>query len=332
MKEPKKSRKSGSQSSHGTTEMKAPRHYDSGKKKKHIGLIIAGIILLLFLITGLIVYSKVHSTIGQINQVSVDTNDLDATTDNRNVVNIALYGIDTEEGGTGRSDAIMILTIDPDHKVMKLTSIMRDSYVNIEDHGMDKINHAYAFGGPELAIKTLNQNFGLNITDFMAVDFTSMPVIIDQLGGVDIEITPEEAATGQIPGISEAGTRTLSGEQALAYSRIRYASGNDFKRTERQRTVLNQLMIGILKQPMSTWPDLISQLAPYITTNLSTNDIIGLSTAYGPLAKQGIQQMRFPRDGEGEGQYIDGVYYLVFDIPTVSKELQDYLFYDIDPQ
>ncbi|MEG0377472.1 MAG: LCP family protein, partial [Eubacterium sp.] len=98
---------------------------------------------------------------------------------------------------------------------------------------------------------------------------TSLPVIIDQLGGVSIEITDEEVATGQIPGLLASGTQLLTGEQALAYSRIRYASGNDFKRTERQRTVLNALVVQMIQQPVTSFPGLISELAPYITTSLS---------------------------------------------------------------
>ncbi|MDZ7548740.1 LCP family protein, partial [Clostridium perfringens] len=136
----------------------------------------------------------------------------------------------------GRSDSIMILTLDSVHNKLKLTSIMRDSYVNIPGRGLDKINHAYAFGGPELAVRTLNENFDLNIKEFMAVDFTSLPTIIDKLGGVTINIIPEEIS--HIPGITSAGNQVLNGKQALAYSRIRYASGGDYKRTERQRTVV----------------------------------------------------------------------------------------------
>lgn len=110
---------------------------------------------------------------------------------------------------------------------MKLTSIMRDSYVDIPGHGDDKITHAYAFGGPELAMKTLNENFNVNVEDFMAVNFTSLPEIIDKLGGVKINIIPEEIH--HIPGITSPGEQVLNGEQALAYSRIRYATGGDYK-------------------------------------------------------------------------------------------------------
>ncbi|WP_195270215.1 LCP family protein [Eubacterium sp. 1001713B170207_170306_E7] len=298
---------------------------------KKVALIILAVIIALFLGGGLYAYSYIQNTMNKMDKVDISNNAEDlGVTENKNadIVNIALYGIDAEEGETGRSDSIMILTLDNVHNRIKLTSVMRDSYVDIAGHGMDKINHAYAFGGPELAIRTLNENFGLNITDFMSVNFTSMPEIIDMLGGVSIDITEEEIATGQIPGLYQSGTQLLTGEQALAYSRIRYASGNDFKRTERQRTVLNALVVKMIQQPVTSYPGLIGDLAPYITTSLSNQEMLDMTTKYGALAKQGIRQNRFPQDDDASGQMIDGVYYLVFDIPTVREKMDAYIFED----
>lgn len=298
---------------------------------KKVALIILAVIIALLLGGGLYAYSYIQNTMNKMEKVDISNNAEDlGVTENKNadIVNIALYGIDAPEGETGRSDSIMILTLDNVHNRIKLTSVMRDSYVDIADHGMDKINHAYAFGGPELAIRTLNENFGLNITDFMSVNFTSMPEIIDQLGGVTIEITEEEIGTGQIPGLYQSGPQLLTGDQALAYSRIRYASGNDFKRTERQRTVLNALVIKMIQQPVTSYPGMISDLAPYITTSLSNQEMLDMTTKYGALAKQGIRQNRFPQDDDANGQMIDGVYYLVFDIPTVRDKMDAYIFED----
>ena len=298
---------------------------------KKVALIIVAIIFALILGGGLYAYSYIQNTMNKMDKVDISDNAQDlGITENKNgeIVNIALYGIDAAEGETGRSDSIMILTLDNVHNRIKLTSVMRDSYVDIAGHGMDKINHAYAFGGPELAIRTLNENFGLNITDFMSVNFTSMPEIIDMLGGVSIDITDEEIATGQIPGLYQSGTQLLTGDQALAYSRIRYASGNDFKRTERHRTVLNALVVKMIQQPVTSYPGLISDLAPYITTSLSNQEMLDMTTKYGALAKQGIKQNRFPQDDDANGQMIDGVYYLVFDIPTVREKMDAYIFQD----
>ncbi|MEG0377471.1 MAG: LCP family protein, partial [Eubacterium sp.] len=132
---------------------------------KKVALIIIAIIFTLILAGGIAVYGYINNTMNKIDKVEVNTENLGITQDKSGDI----INIDAEEGDSGRSDAIMILTLDNVHKKVKLTSIMRDSYVNIAGYGMDKINHAYAFGGPELAIKTLNENFGLNIADFMSV-------------------------------------------------------------------------------------------------------------------------------------------------------------------
>ena len=125
----------------------------------------------------------------------VDEEELKQYDDYTEILNIALLGIDSTDSTSGRSDSIMVATLDPIHNKLKLTSFMRDSYVNISNYGYDKLNHAYAYGGANLAINTLNTNFGLNITDFVAVDFASLPKIIDSLGGITIDITEEELKT-----------------------------------------------------------------------------------------------------------------------------------------
>ena len=229
------------------------------KKKKSIFFKIGISLLSILIILIVIGIGTFYSFFNKVDKVKIDTTklninekDLDKYQEIKNIKNIAFFGIDAEDGQAGRSDAIIILTIDSTHKKLKLTSIMRDSYVNIEGHGMDKINHAYAFGGPELAIQTINTNFGLNIEDFVSVNFSSLPKIIDLLGGVDINITAEEVP--HIQGIDIEGPHTLTGEQALSYSRIRYATGGDFVRTDRQRTVLNSLLSKFSQMPVTSYP------------------------------------------------------------------------------
>lgn len=278
-------------------------------------------------------YFYIHNKLSKMNKVEVDKADLgisqDISTNYNNtdkIKNIALFGVDAPDGENGRSDSIMIATIDPVHKKLKLTSIMRDSYVNIPDRGLDKINHAYAFGGPQLAIKTINENFGLNIEDYMTVNFSSLPIIIDALGGVDITITDEEVS--HIPGISAAGTYTLTGDQALAYSRIRYAEGGDYKRTERQRTVLEGLFSKALSMPASSYVSILDTVLPYVQTNMSSSTILSIGTKALTSFEGQLEQQRFPLDGYCEGQMIDGVYYLTFDAETTKQQFMDYIFKD----
>ena len=242
------------------------------------------------------------------------------------IKNIALFGIDAPQGEAGRSDSTMILTIDRLHDKLKLTSIMRDSYVDIPGHGETKLNHAYAYGGPELAMKTLNENFKLNIQDFMAVNFTSMPEIIDKLGGVEINITNEEIP--HIPGVTHSGLQVLNGSEALAYSRIRHAAGGDYQRTERQRVVLEAIFNKMRNTPKSEYPSLINTFLPYIKTNMSSADMIGLATDAMPLMKDKLETARFPLNGYCEGKMINGVWYLLFDKKATLDQIQSYIYDD----
>ena len=188
-----------------------------GKKRSKLKITIISIIAILVIILGG-GYLYINSKLSKVQKVDINKDNLsidqniEKDKEKSEIKNIALFGIDAPKGKAGRSDAIMILTIDNKNDKLKLTSIMRDSYVDVPGHGKTKITHAYAYGGPELAIKTLNQNFKLNIEDFMAVNFTSLPEIIDKLGGVQINITKEEIK--HIPGITHAGKQTLNGAQA----------------------------------------------------------------------------------------------------------------------
>ena len=305
------------------------------KKRSKVVLWILGVVISILLVTIGGIYSYGNHLFNKIEKIEIDKSDvgikdeveekLSAYSDS--VINIALFGIDAEDGGVGRSDSIIIATIDTTHKKLKLTSIMRDSYVAIEGHGDDKINHAYAFGGPQLAIKTLNENFDLNIDDFVAVNFTTLPKIIDMLGGVTIDITSEEVS--HIPGIDAAGTYTLTGEQALAYSRIRYASGGDYVRTDRQRTVLSKVFEKVLSINFTQYPSLLSEILPMVQTNLDYSEILNLGNEVLKMGVTTLEQERFPRDGYCEGKMIDKIYYLTFDKENTVQQLHDYIFEDV---
>lgn len=305
------------------------------KKRSKISLIILAVTLsILLIIVGGVYWYSSH-LFNKIEKIEIDTNDVGIKEEveeklseySDSVINIALFGIDAQDGEAGRSDSIIIATIDTTHKKLKLTSIMRDSYVTIEDRGQDKINHAYAFGEAQLAIKTLNENFDLNIEDFIAVNFTTMPKIIDKLGGVTIDITSEEVS--HIPGIDSAGTYNLTGEQALAYSRIRYASGGDYVRTDRQRTVLNKVFEKILATNVTQYPSLLSEVLPMVKTSLEYSEILDLGNEVLKMGVTNLEQERFPRDEYCEGKMISGIYYLTFDKEQTVQQLHDYIFDDI---
>lgn len=318
------------------------------KKKKSLGFKLFIILLCILLGVSIVGTGYFIGLLNKMDNVEINKNNLGIVeeefkeyNDYEKIKNIALFGVDATDGSTGRSDSIMIATLDPIHNKLKLTSIMRDSYVYIEGYGQDKINHAYAYGGPELSIKTINENFGLNIEDFVTVNFSSLPKIIDILGGVDIEITNEEIehinnyidSLNSVEGtysahITSSGLNHLDGIQALAYSRIRYTSGGDYERTQRQRTVLSALFSKLTSASVSSYNSLLNEILPYVQTNLNASDILSLGTKVLAIGNN-LEQDRFPRDGYGEGAMINGVYYLTFDLETAKQQMRDYIFNDI---
>jgi polyisoprenyl-teichoic acid--peptidoglycan teichoic acid transferase len=318
------------------------------KKKKSLGFKIFIGFLCVILAIAVVGGGYVIGLLNKMDNIELNKDNLGIVEDEfkeydnvNKIKNIALFGIDATDGETGRSDSIMIATLDPVHNKLKITSVMRDSYVSIDGYGQDKINHAYAYGGPELAIKTLNENFGLNIEDFVSVNFSSLPKIINILGGIDLEITEEElqyindyindinAKDGtNSPHISYAGVQHVDGTQALAYSRIRYTSGGDYERTQRHRTVLDALFNKLTSTSVASYNSLLNEVLPYVQTNLSAADILSLGTKVLGIGNN-LEQDRFPRDGYGEGTMIDGVYYLAFDKESTVKQMRDYIFNDV---
>lgn len=259
------------------------------------------------------------------------------------ILNIALFGIDSTDTSSRRSDSLIVATLDPIHNKVKLTYFMKDAYVYIDDYGYDKLKHAYTYGGPSLAINTLNTNFGLNITDFLAVDYSSLPEIIDNFGGITITITDDElnyinnninsinSANGtNAPNIVSAGTQRLNGVQALAYSRIYQTSGGDFERTQRKISLLIALITEALNVSSTQYFDSIFNLIEYIKTSLDANTMMKLTKKISQMDLQGISIQRdiFPQKNYYESQIIDGTYYITFDAATTKAQVMNYIFND----
>ena len=213
------------------------------------------------------------------------------------IKNIALFGVDTRdaESSDGRSDAILIMSVNKRSGEINLISVLRDSYVAIEGYSSTKINSAYAYGGASLAVKTLNQNFNLDITDYVTVNFAQLAQIIDAVGGVTIEITAAEAeqinknlddAAQEDMTVSEVvyvevadGTVTLNGDQAVAYSRIRKID-SDNVRASRQQTVLSAVLEKIKEMPVWKYPSFIREFMSVSESSLTTAEIM----SFAPMA------------------------------------------------
>lgn len=272
----------------------------------------------------------------------------------KKVTNIALFGVDTRSATdfSGNTDSIMIISVDQIHGKIKLMSVMRDTLVLLpDDRGYSKINAAFGKGGAELALKTLNQSFNLNIRDYAVVNFAGMVDIVDAVGGVEITVEDYEVSvanklidelarkTGlERDYIQRGGTQTLSGAQAVAWARIRKVStgegvSDDYGRTDRQRKVMEQLFEKALSLGVSQYPSLIKALLPYVKTSLSYSDILGLAgTLVGGAS---FEQTRVPL----KEYVIDGGFYartgnstVYYDLEYAGKVIHAFVYDDIPPE
>lgn len=315
--------------------------------KKIIVLSIAvAAILIIILIAGYaslarinhVEIDKTDEALGISAETEIEKQDIEELTPKKrdDIVNIVLFGLDrTEPNENSRSDSMIVLTLDFKNKKIKLSSLMRDMYVFIEGYGQTKLNHAYAYGGASLAIKTINQNFGTNIRDYAAVDFSTLEKIIDILGGVTINIKQEEISEintiNSNAKITNSGKQLLNGKQAVAYSRIRYVGNGDFERTERQRRVLLEILRKAKETEITTLPDLASEILPLVETSMEKQTILDMSADFFKAGEMTYDQERFPINGYYWDDMTDGIYYLKFDTEITKQQVMDYIFNDIKP-
>lgn len=256
------------------------------------------------------------------------------------IITIALFGSDySDYYDVSSSDATMLLSINTKNNTIKLCSLMRDIYLDLPDGGKMNLNYTILDGGPSSILKTINYNFNLKVDKFVQVDLERLPKIIDALGGVEIEITPDEiehinnyikhidSKNGTTTDhIYNAGKQLLNGTQASAYCRVRYTDGKDFKRTERQRTVLNELFLKFKDINLTEVPGMINKILPLVTTNLTNSEIISISSKALGMGLSNIEQGRFPSDKNIISAGFTDMYHMNIDIEATTEELHKFLF------
>ena len=273
------------------------------KKKMNKGLKIFLIILLVLVIfilgLGVAGYTFVNGKIGKMQKENIDTTAVGINEETKQELkgyrNIALLGIDSraDDYGLGnRSDCMMIASINQETNEIKLISVYRDTYVYVMENGtkrLDKITHAYSYGGAQNTLKSLNEAMDLNITEFVTVNFDAVIAAVDSLGGVYIDIDKSEIkyvndyidATSESSGvksshITHSGRQKLDGVQAVSYTRVRYTAGGDYKRTERMRTVVEAMLSKAKTLNVGQLNSFADTILPKIRTNISTSEIWGL--------------------------------------------------------
>lgn len=220
------------------------------------------------------------------------------------VMNIVLLSLDNyQQGDNGRTDSMMMVSIDTRNEKIKLTSFMRDMYVAIPGYGHDKLNAAYAYGGPGLTIATLEDNFRVDIDRYVIIDFKKFVEIIDTIGGIDLEITDAEAQVVNEESKEDAslalsgGKVHMTGKQARMFARIRRLD-DDFERTNRQRKVVTAVVEKLKKTDLFTLNSYLSKILGMITTDMSKDEVLGLVTNMATYLGYDVSSFRLPADGE----------------------------------
>ncbi|MBR1530278.1 MAG: LCP family protein [Oscillospiraceae bacterium] len=246
------------------------------------------------------------------------------TLDRSYVRSVLLIGTDARDVGAerGRSDTMLLFSLNSRTQQIYLTSFMRDAYVDIPGYGYNKLNAAYSYGGAELLMDTLEQNYQISIDDYCVVGFMGFAGIIDAFGGVDVTLSDEEAQAmnvilqsevNELAGddplsdfIENGGTYLLNGKQALSYARIRYVGNADFERTSRQREVMTQLLENAKTKAVTAVPKLITSAMPHLGTNMSDTEMYLLSLRVPLSVGYDITQVQIPADGTYSPADIDG--------------------------
>lgn len=279
------------------------------------------------------------SEISTISAEAAAASDIELPND-EHVYNLLLVGVDRRDASWyGNSDAMILLSINRDTKTIHMTSFMRDLYANIPGHGVRKLNAACAYGGCPLLVKTIEENYRVNIDNYAWVDFNGMVSIIDAAGGVDIDVTEAEIkylnsysksmcdAAGvdyTQHQVTSAGRQNLDGYEAVGYARIRYVGNSDYQRTERQRTVLTQLMGKMKAMSTGELNSFVQTILPYVTHDIAQSTLIGMITQVPAMLNYDLVTSRVPYDGmfHSQGEI------LVPDMEATISRLQEEIYGD----
>ncbi len=313
------------------------------QKRKIIFTIVAFILLIL-----LLAVAYVASKVGKMDKIPLDDVEINEGLDDSAMdgyTTLALFGIDNRSNGdftTGNSDTMIIVSLNDSTGEIKMCSLYRDTYLDISsskdsERKFRKANAAYMAGGPEQAVNMMNKNLDLNITDYVAVDFNALIEVIDLLGGVEIEVTQEEieyingymVELNQVTGndivqITSPGLQTLNGMQATAYARIRYTAGWDFKRTERQRTVITKMFEKAKGAGIGTLNDILDKALPDVSTSLNTTEMLGLMTKIAKF--QMGENVGFPFENKSGSVGNLGDMVIPVDLSANVKQLHEFLY------
>lgn len=312
------------------------------KKKKHIFLKIVLVLIAIIVILAGVILGYGYSKLSQIKHEEIDLNQVEVNEgveEKKGYRNILLLGVDSRESEYTNtlSDSIMVVSINQDTNKVKIASIYRDCYLKVGKK-FDKITHAFAYGGATSSLSAINTNLDLNMKEYVAISFDVVIDVVNAVGGVEVDLSSEEVkyinkyikeinniTDAKTTQIKSAGTYNLDGAQALAYSRIRYTAGGDYKRTERQREVLEKAFAKVKKMNVVQLNNLATRVLEEVSTNISSTEILGLLSQ---VASYDIEEATgWPFDGGIRGYQPDAVWYgAPVNLENQVKLLHEFLF------
>ncbi len=279
-------------------------------KKRRLRKVVLLFFFLILLTFGYIFIQYMQGINNSMDEANIDhvEYEFNGKKDRYGGTNVLLIGSDSRGEKNARSDTIMIAHYHPEKHSYKLISIMRDTYVDIPGYGKNRINSAFAIGGPELLRKTLKANFDLDVQSYAIIDFEGFVHLIDEAFPNGVEIEVEKAMSKYIDVTLEPGVQRLDGEHLLGYVRFRYDAMGDFNRVERQQKALKETASQFATfQTLTKLPKLVGVIKPFVNTNMNTSDIIYIGKDYLSENNRNIETLRIPVDGEYEPQKISGV-------------------------
>ena len=311
------------------------RFFRRNRKRKILGLLLLAAILLNVGIYGSIAWKYYQDVVSIVPEDQVDPTAKSvkiAQEDpkDEDVFNVLLVGTDSRDPNSdmGRSDSMMLVSFNKSKNKSTVVSFLRDSLVDIDGYGKSRLGHTYAYGGIGLTINTINKTYDLDIQNYITIDFENLVSIIDEIGGVKVFITEEEAEDYRQNGMPDiqSGDMTLTGSQALAHARNR-TLGSDFERTRRQRSV----MYGIYRQIMaekdaSAILPLINYCMNHVKTNMSVTEIYDLAKQVLEIDNLRMQQASMPTEGAYQPVTYEGMDVLEIDIEANKKYLNELLY------
>ncbi len=312
------------------------------RRKKHTLLKMLLALLAVLCILAVVWRRTVDTVYEQVNYEEIETL-VDEPLEEEGVTNVLLIGNDSRtQGEDGRSDAMILVSLSNETKTIHMTSLLRDMYVDIPGHGQNRLNAAYAYGGAQLLMETLEENFGISVNRYVLVNFQAFANLVDAVGGVDLELTNDEVRyiNGYLVEYnmlenrpegtdyldeSLSGNIHLNGPQALAYCRNRYL-GTDFGRTERQRKVLTAIIKQAPMALVANSSKVMESLLPNLTTNLTKEECADLSLQVPKVISYDIVQGSIPIEGSYSNVTIDKKAVLQVDFEKNKEYIQQNIY------